>query len=52
MGTFVIECIICNNPFLWWSGNMDQRCPECKCKDESADDPDKEQDMYPFRRMR
>lgn len=30
MGIYVIDCRICNEPFSWFSGSMDQRCDSCK----------------------
>lgn len=32
MGLYVIECPTCKKIFQWFSGSMDQRCPECKLK--------------------
>ncbi len=32
MGLYPIDCFLCHKPFLWWSGNMDQRCTECTNK--------------------
>lgn len=31
MGLYVINCSICHEPFLWFSGNLpDQSCSKCK----------------------
>jgi hypothetical protein len=33
MGLYAIDCPVCKKPFMWFSGNTDQRCPECKEED-------------------
>lgn len=30
MGLYTIDCPQCKNPHMWFSGNLDQRCPACK----------------------
>lgn len=30
MGIYEIGCPVCKKPYLWFSGNADQRCGECK----------------------
>ena len=30
MGIYLIPCVKCGKHFQWFSGNLDQRCPECK----------------------
>ena len=30
MGLFAMDCQQCGRPFMWFSGNMDQRCSECQ----------------------
>jgi len=39
MGLYWIPCRACQKVFYWFSGNMDQRCPECKAKDLPKQDP-------------
>lgn len=29
MGLYPINCPTCGNGHLWWSGNLDTRCPDC-----------------------
>jgi len=30
MGLYAIDCFLCHKPFLWFSGNLDQRCGDCQ----------------------
>lgn len=30
MGLYQIKCISCQEPFMWFSGNLDQRCDICQ----------------------
>lgn len=30
MGLYAIDCPTCDKPFMWFSGNMDQRCGDCQ----------------------
>lgn len=30
MGLYAIDCPECKKPFMWFSGNSDQRCSECR----------------------
>lgn len=30
MGLYAVDCPQCLKPFLWFSGNSDQRCDDCK----------------------
>lgn len=32
MGLYPMNCVSCHTPFMWWSGNMDQRCKDCQNK--------------------
>lgn len=32
MGLYPISCTGCGKGFLWFSGNLDQRCDECRNK--------------------
>lgn len=34
MGLYPIECSGCKKGFLWFSGNLDTRCPDCVKKAE------------------
>jgi len=36
MGIFWINCIECKKLFQWWSGNLDQRCEECKIRNQTS----------------
>jgi phage FluMu protein Com len=36
MGLYTIPCPQCGKLFLWFSGCLDQRCPDCK-----ANEPEK-----------
>jgi hypothetical protein len=39
MGLYKINCPQCQEPFLWFSGNVkDQRCDDCRLKDDVPDD--------------
>jgi hypothetical protein len=31
MGLYEILCHECKKPFIWFSGNLDQRCPDEAC---------------------
>lgn len=33
MGIYAIPCKQCGKIFLWFSGNLDQRCADCKKMD-------------------
>jgi predicted nucleic acid-binding Zn-ribbon protein len=30
MGLYIVSCSTCGDPFQWFSGSIDQRCPNCK----------------------
>lgn len=30
MGLYPIECSVCEKVFMWFSGNLDQRCQNCQ----------------------
>lgn len=30
MGLYPIDCSQCGKPFMWFSGNLDQHCSECR----------------------
>lgn len=30
MGLYPITCPTCTKPFMWFSGNLDQRCQDCQ----------------------
>lgn len=30
MGLYAIDCPQCLKPFMWFSGNRDQRCDDCR----------------------
>ena len=30
MGLYAIDCPQCKKPYMWFSGNMDQRCDNCR----------------------
>ena len=30
MGLYAIRCPACGTPHMWFSGNMDQRCHDCR----------------------
>lgn len=32
MGLYPLDCGICKKPFMWFSGSMDTRCPDCIVK--------------------
>jgi tRNA(Ile2) C34 agmatinyltransferase TiaS len=32
MGVFLVPCPVCGNGHMWFSGNLDQRCVDCKKK--------------------
>lgn len=36
MGLYAISCKQCGKGFMWFSGSLDQRCAECKARDEAA----------------
>lgn len=57
MGLYVINCSACNKGFMWWSGNLDTRCPDCQNKnpaltpiqlDAFMDDIDKSINLTPL----
>lgn len=53
MGLYPINCPGCNKPHLWFSGNMDTRCPDCvkraeKQQDEYLDQMDKKLNKTPL----
>jgi len=33
MGLYAISCTQCGMPFIWFSGNLDQRCASCAARD-------------------
>lgn len=37
MGVYTVNCPECNKPTLWFSGSIDQRCSDCKAKDDDKD---------------
>jgi len=53
MGLYPIDCPKCRKPHLWWSGNLDTRCPDCVKKeaglhtDEFLDQMDKQINKTP-----
>src|SRR5271157_5246431 len=36
MGLYTISCPICKQAHTWWSGNIDQRCNNCRANSFSA----------------
>lgn len=36
MGLYPIICATCNKPFNWFSGCLDQRCPDCQKSNKGA----------------
>lgn len=48
MGLYAVACPQCGNNHLWFSGNMDQRCTECK-KGETQKDKDNGDQTRPIR---
>lgn len=44
MGIYPIDCSVCGKTFLWFSGNLDQRCPDCQKPDENDDKEEDEND--------
>lgn len=49
MGLYPIDCSNCKKPFLWFSGNLDTRCPDCikKAEEEFLDQMDKKLNKTP-----
>lgn len=43
MGLYPIDCPNCHKPHLWFSGNLDTRCPDCvkKAEEEFLDQMDR-----------
>lgn len=53
MGLYPIDCPNCHKPHLWFSGNLDTRCPDCvklagKQTDEYLDLVDKQINQTPL----
>lgn len=48
MGLYPINCRECGHAFLWFSGNLDQRCGDCRKADIKPDiKPDIKADTPP-----